>query len=173
MKPMKGFSVISILVSFFLWTACSSSQKVMVPEIGDGGNGYSKPLGENYYGSKFDPKGAVSLDDFLKTFTQGTQENVKISGTVDGVCAVKGCWMTLENQEGGSIRVSFIDYSFFMPFGIEGQKATVIGKASKVITPVNELRHYAEDAGKTEKEIMAITEPLEEVTIEAIGVHLE
>jgi hypothetical protein len=41
------------------------------------------------------------------------------------------------------------------------------GKAFKNITPVEELRHYAEDAGKSKEEIAAITE--EEITFSFVA----
>jgi len=46
------------------------------------------------------------------------------------------------------------------------------GHAFKETTPVEELRHYAEDAGKPQEEIEAITEPKEEVKFLASGVLL-
>ena len=47
------------------------------------------------------------------------------------------------------------------------------GKAFVTETPVDELRHYAEDAGKSKEEIEAITEPKEELKIIASGAALE
>ena len=47
------------------------------------------------------------------------------------------------------------------------------GKAFKEVTTVEELRHYAEDEGKSEEEIAAITEPVEEYKFVADGVIME
>ncbi|MEN8899141.1 MAG: DUF4920 domain-containing protein, partial [Nonlabens sp.] len=56
---------------------------------------------------------------------------------------------------------------FFLPKNGKGKEVILSGKAYKNITPVEELRHYAEDAGKSEEEIAAITE--EEVTLSFIA----
>ena len=46
------------------------------------------------------------------------------------------------------------------------------GKAYYQITSLDELRHYAEDAGKSAEEIAAITEPKKELRFLASGVLL-
>jgi hypothetical protein len=47
------------------------------------------------------------------------------------------------------------------------------GKAFKEVTSVDELRHYAEDAGDSKEEIAKITEPKTELKFEATGVVLK
>ncbi len=56
-----------------------------------------------------------------------------------------------------------------MPLDLE-RKIIANAILSKKITPIEELRHYAEDAGKSKEEIMAITEPKEEYHMMASGV---
>lgn len=46
----------------------------------------------------------------------------------------------------------------------------VQGTAEKKTTSVEMLKHYAEDAGKTKEEIAAITEPKQEIIIQATGI---
>ena len=46
------------------------------------------------------------------------------------------------------------------------------GYAYRSVTPVDELKHLAQDAGKTQEEIEAITEPKEELKFLASGVLL-
>ena len=53
---------------------------------------------------------------------------------------------------------------------LEGKTAIMRGKASVETTTVADLRHYAEDAGKSADEIEAITEPITSLTFEADGV---
>jgi len=56
--------------------------------------------------------------------------------------------------------VHFKDYGFFVPTeGLEGKRAVIQGHAVREVTSVDDLRHYAEDAGKTPEEIAAITAP--------------
>jgi Domain of unknown function (DUF4920) len=48
----------------------------------------------------------------------------------------------------------------------------ILGKATKKTTSVEELKHYAEDAGKTKAEIDAITAPKTELSVDATGVKV-
>ena len=96
---------------------------------------------------------------------------------VESVCQMKGCWMTLlpeqnQTEDAESMMVRFKDYGFFMPKDIAGRRVIVEGKAYYTTTSVEDLRHYAEDAGKSEDEIAAITEPRREMAFLASGVLL-
>ncbi len=97
---------------------------------------------------------------------------VKVTGKVSEVCQKKGCWMTLVAEQPGkpAMRVTFKDYAFFMPKNLSGKRVVVDGYAIIDVTPVEVLRHYAEDAGKSKEEIAKITEPKREVAYEAAGV---
>ncbi len=64
----------------------------------------------------------------------------------------------------------FKDYALFMPKDLAGNGIVLEGKAFTSVTPVAELQHYAEDAGKSKEEIAKITEPKREVRIEAWSV---
>ena len=96
---------------------------------------------------------------------------MKITGKVVDVCQKKGCWMTLEMPDGSEpIRVTFKDYAFFMPADIVGKKVALDGIGKKQIISVETLRHYAEDAHKSDEEIAKIKEPKKELAFEAKGV---
>ncbi|HMQ48997.1 MAG TPA: DUF4920 domain-containing protein [Saprospiraceae bacterium] len=126
------------------------------------------------FGETITPDNAIAYDQLLKEF--GTQDSVatKVVGQVTEVCQVKGCWMNIlnANGEGEPMMVRFKDYGFFMPKDIAGKKVIIEGYAFREVTPVDELRHYAEDAGKSADEIAAITEPKEELKFLASGVLL-
>ena len=81
-------------------------------------------------------------------------------------------WNKAENYGENQVMVKFKDYGFFMPLDAKGE-VVVNGKAFITETPVDELRHYAEDAGKSKEEIEAITEPKLEYRFEADGVLLK
>jgi len=57
-----------------------------------------------------------------------------------------------------------------MPLDLAGSNVIVDGIAYKEVTGVDELRHYAEDEGKSPEEIAKITEPVEELKFMADGV---
>jgi hypothetical protein len=78
--------------------------------------------------------------------------------------------MKLAQTEGDGIMIRFKDYKFFMPLDIVGKDVVLVGEAKKTITSVDELKHYAEDAGKSKEEIEKITEPKAEIEFIATGV---
>jgi len=60
-----------------------------------------------------------------------------------------------------------------MPKNIAGEEVIVNGKAFVTETSVEELRHYAEDAGESEEDIMKITAPKKTYAFMADGVLLK
>lgn len=100
----------------------------------------------------------------------GDSLDTKMIATVNEVCQAKGCWMTLKLEDSSEVLVRFKDYGFFVPKNIAGKEVIVNGKAYVSETSVDELRHYAEDAGKSAEEIAAITEPKRTYSLEADGV---
>ena len=91
------------------------------------------------------------------------------------VCQTKGCWMNIVDPMSGdssAVFVQFQDYGFFMPKDIAGREVIVEGLAYTAETSVEDLRHFAEDAGKSKEEIEAITEPAKEKKFMASGVIL-
>jgi hypothetical protein len=132
--------------------------------------GCSQP-NQNYYGEKIDDNEVVSISQAKSLIENGEKANVKLEGEILATCEKKGCWMTMKMDDGEEIRVTFKDYGFFVPTsGAEGKKAIIAGETVKEITDVETLQHYAQDAGKSEAEIAAITEPKEEYNFVATGV---
>lgn len=125
------------------------------------------------FGETIDGEGTISYDEMLMKFTEADSIPAKVLGQVSEVCQKKGCWMTIASQNGEeTMMVQFKDYGFFVPKDIAGRKVVMEGYAFREITPVDDLKHYAEDAGKSQEEIEAITEPKEEIKFLASGVLL-
>jgi hypothetical protein len=123
------------------------------------------------YGAGTTEDGAVKAVDVYTKLMGGTESyEGKIKGKVTSVCTKKGCWMKLETGEGEGMTIKFQDYAFFMPQDIVGREVVLDGKAIVKTTSVEELKHLAEDAGKSKKEIKAIKEPKKEATYTAKGV---
>lgn len=61
------------------------------------------------------------------------------------VCQNKGCWMVL-TEGPRSIRVTFVDYSFFVPKDIAGKTVVVEGVLSRKLLTADEAKHYAEES---------------------------
>ena len=105
--------------------------------------------------------------------TIGDSLNTKLTARVDEVCQMKGCWMKLNLEDGNQVMVRFKDYGFFLPKDIAGKEVVINGKAFVKETSVEELRHYEEDAEKSEEEIALITTPKKTYAFEADGVLLK
>ncbi|NLN33949.1 MAG: DUF4920 domain-containing protein [Flavobacteriaceae bacterium] len=129
------------------------------------------------FGEEISPEAALSTEEMKKiyeTLEVGDSIEVKFTGSVKSVCQAKGCWMKLDlgDSETESF-VRFKDYGFFVPMDASGAEAILKGIAKKEETSVAELKHYAEDAGKSEEEIAKITQPKVEYTFLADGVLLK
>lgn len=127
-------------------------------------------------GDSIDDSGTLAMAEMQERYQNlniGDTIEVKFKSTVNDVCKSKGCWMKLENGEQEDVMVKFEDYGFFMPKDIENKEVIVSGKAYVTEIPVDEQRHYAEDAGKTEEEIAAITEPKRTLSFMANGVLIK
>lgn len=124
------------------------------------------------FGEEITPEGAVSYQEMLAQLANNDSVIVKMEATINECCKKKGCWMKLDMGD-NEMMVRFKDYGFFVPKDADGKTAIVNGVVKKTVITVDELKHYAEDAGKTKEEIDAITEPKEEITFLADGVLIK
>ena len=162
-----------ILLSLVLLSACRTEvkQEEETPAIDD-------TQSEEYasYGDIITKENVKSVAQFQEAVA-GLQPkdtlDIKFKSITTDVCVKKGCWMKLENPGSEDLRVRFKDYGFFVPTDLGKQEVIVSGKAYLTETSVDDLRHYAEDAGKSEEEIAAITEPEKNVAFIANGVLIK
>ncbi len=125
------------------------------------------------FGEEVNADGAIEMAEFLTMMEGKDSAEVTIKGNVNSVCQKKGCWMDMETADGGTMKVRFKDYGFFVPKTCAGKEAVMAGKAKVETIDVETLQHYAHDAGKSEEEIAAITEPETQITFEATGVIIQ
>jgi len=123
----------------------------------------------NFYGVKIDREKAIDAKQFIADNKDKDSINVKLSGEITSVCQMKGCWMTM-NVGDDELRITFKDYGFFVPKNSSGNEAIIEGVLHKKLVDVEMLKHFAEDAGKSEEEIEAITKPKLQFVFEAKGV---
>lgn len=134
-------------------------------------HGDQKP---GHYGNEITPNDAIDIDKMVAMLGDKEELDCKIKAEVITSCKKKGCWMDVKMANGETMKVTFKDYGFFVPTdGLMGKTAYMQGKAMRSVTDVATLQHYAEDAGKSQDEIDAITEPEEAVRFEATGVIIE
>ncbi|SEL79909.1 protein of unknown function [Aquimarina amphilecti] len=111
-----------------------------------------------------------AIAEKYKDLNEGDTIDIAFSSTVNDVCKAKGCWMKVALNDDQETMVKFKDYGFFVPKDIENDTIIVQGRAYVSETSVEELRHLASDAGKSETEIAAITAPKKTYSFMAEGV---
>lgn len=146
-----------ILIASFVVLSLIACKKVEVEPI-------AEVIPEKFqsFGDSITVDGVISKEDLLakfETLKEGDTINVKFRSEIKDVCQKKGCWMNLSLNDEKNTFVRFKDYGFFMPMNAAGSEAIVAGKAFISVESVDELKHYAKDAGKSKEAIDSITEP--------------
>ena len=152
-------NLLFLLVVVTLFAACNTAKE----KDADTSKSMALEQAEQYdlKGYRFEDKDVVTSSELLAAYKEmkvGDSVEMKVKAKVNSVCQKKGCWMRLDLGEEESF-VRFLDYGFFMPKDLAGAEILVNGKAYVEETSVEDLKHYAEDAGKPQEEIDAITEP--------------
>lgn len=128
------------------------------------------------FGEKINTKNVLSSAEMGERFASmqiGDTLEAKFKANVGSVCKKKGCWMRLTLPNDKETLVRFKDYDFFMPKDIKEKEVIVNGKAYLNELSVDDRQHYAKDAGKSEEEIAAITEPKRTMAFMADGVLIK
>lgn len=124
------------------------------------------------FGETIDAANVLSQAEIASRYENlkpGDTLDVKFKAEVNDVCQSKGCWMRVDVGDEEAM-VKFKDYGFFMPKDLAGKEVIMQGKAFVAEVSVDEQRHYAEDAGKSQEEVMAITQPKKTLSFESSGV---
>ena len=125
------------------------------------------------YGQSFDIAGINNYKVEKESLLNNPQDDTKLEGQILSTCPMKGCWMKM-SVERDTILVRFKDYGFFVPkSGAEGKSAIINGKLSVDTLSVAQLRHYAEDAGKSKEEVLKIVKPEITISFLADGVVID
>lgn len=116
----------------------------------------------------------MSLSQALKEKASLEGKEIVVRAEVDQVCQAMGCWLTLKDPKDkkANVRVSFDNYSFFVPKDSAKRTATVQGKLFDKELSAAEARHYAKDAGKSAAEQAKIKAPVKQAWFEATGLTL-
>jgi hypothetical protein len=128
------------------------------------------------FGEKIEADGLISKDSLYNLYASMSPTDtiqVKFASKIQEVCAKKGCWMNVDLAEDKNAFIRFKDYGFFMPLNAAGSEVVVEGKAFMDIVSVDDLKHFAKDANKTQEEIDAITEPKITYAFTANGVLIK
>lgn len=164
---MKQLFILLTVCSFISFIGCDS------PKQTESENTTTEEVASfSFYGDEINTDNSAPLSVLKEQIIGKDSIKIATTGVVREVCQAKGCWMSLDMNDGSTMRVTFKDYGFFVPKDIAGQTVIIDGYAYNEETSVETLRHYAEDAGKSAEEVMEITDPKQEITYIASGVAI-
>ena len=150
-----------VLSAFLLLATASQAQPPRVPaEAGA------------VFGKKITADDAITpeqLFTIIRSKEKNKEVSVKLKGLVTEVCQMEGCWIKIQSPD-GNMMVKMKDHAFGVPVILAGKTIVIEGMADEKITSVEQLRHFAEDAGKSKLEIAAIKEPKKEILMQAVGI---
>ena len=126
-------------------------------------------------GAEFDASLAVTPAEMIEARKSydGDSLDVVLAANINECCKKKGCWMTIDLENGEEMLVRFRDYDFFVPLNADGRATILKGKVFNDTIDVPTLQHYAEDAGASADSIANITEPKVEYSFLADGVVVQ
>lgn len=125
------------------------------------------------FGAKVSTEKVLSVDELYTAMNDKKDGDKKmeltLKGMVTDVCQMEGCWIKVKSAD-GKMMVRMKDHAFKVPLALNGKTVVIDGIAEEKIISVEQLRHYAEDAGKSKEEIEAIKEPQKEIVVQAKGI---
>jgi hypothetical protein len=131
----------------------------------------SSPTGN--FGNEFSADNTIPATGVANLFTGSDTAAITISGNITASCKHSGCWMDLDMGNGETIHVTFKDEAFTIPLDAAGKNAVAEGIAIRELIPVETLKNYAREDGKSDEEVAAITQPVYAYEFVANGVLIE
>lgn len=125
------------------------------------------------YGEHFTADHVITLSELQKNMQSNATYDCVFEGSIMETCQSAGCWMTVAMPNGEAMTVFMKDHGFAVPTSnCQGKMAYVKGNAFYKELSVAQLKHLAEDAGKSKSEIDAITESQRILAFTAEGVQI-
>ena len=171
------FKITFLLLSIVCLSACNSNSSQQQKD------GVAKEISQNTtasidfrdnqeqkYGAEITIDNAISVSEVPDLLAKQDSAEIKVVGKIGECCQKKGCWIKVPISDNQEMFVRFKDYGFFVPMDSEGKEIVMEGKVKKEVISVTQLRHYAEDAGKSKEEIEKITQDEVKISFLATGV---
>lgn len=111
---------------------------------------------------------ALSVSDCMAQAKELSGKAVKVEGTVQQVCAAKGCWWTMQGETPEqSIRITAKGYGFFVPRDAKGKKAVAEGVIEVKELSDAEAEHLAGESTDPNAKPVKV-----EIRLEAAGLEM-
>lgn len=125
------------------------------------------------FGKQITADGAIPSQNLPGMLETADTVRTKLSGPIEASCKHSGCWMDMDLGDKKVLKVTFLNDEFVIPKDAAGKKAVIEGYAYRELIPVEILKNYAAEQGKTQEEIAMITEPAWKYLFIAEGVIIE
>ncbi|MGA0236536.1 MAG: DUF4920 domain-containing protein [Alphaproteobacteria bacterium] len=93
-----------------------------------------------------DKSNGMSLQSLMEQQETLAGQEVRVTTRIGKVCQKKGCFF-IAYEGDASARVSFVDYSFFVPTDVGGRDVTLVGVFDRNAVTQEQAQHFAEDMG--------------------------
>ncbi len=124
------------------------------------------------FGAATTADNAIPVEDLITMMKNAEKKEavpVKLKGVVTEVCQEMGCWIKIKTAD-GDMTVRMKDHKFFVPEVMNGKTIIIDGTATEKVTSAAQLRHLAEDGGKSKEEIAKIKDAKKEIVVQAKGI---
>lgn len=136
--------------------------------------GSQNELGKSYGPVQVDVKKAISVSDMMNDFeSKSGRVEYTFEAELKEVCSKAGCWVNIDKGNGQTFMVRFKDHFTIPTETPVGTGAYLHGYAYRDTVSVEMLKHFAEDAGKSQEEIERIVMPEYKTGFEADGITLK
>ncbi|WP_138431145.1 DUF4920 domain-containing protein [Fodinibius saliphilus] len=155
---------LGVLGLFFVVNIAQAQEKVIrLSAPVEKGDGYE------VFGNEFPQETDItSLNQLIAKSSEYKGKQIMTGGKIKQVCQKKGCFFMLAAPN-GNVRITFKDYSFFVPTNSMGKKAKLVGKFEVKELSEAQAKHYAKDAGSDSKEVEG---PQKEYSVIATSVKI-
>jgi len=89
---------------------------------------------------------SASLESLLDNPDDYLDTSVRVEARISQVCQKKGCFM-IATAGDHAVRISFRDYSFFVPTDTGGKTVTLTGTLIERVLSEEQAAHFRQDAG--------------------------
>jgi len=153
---MRCLLILTILFSFT--SICVAQQQSQEKEAISLSDPVESTEQYEIYGSDFEASGTpLDLENLISKSDAYKDQQVVTRGQIKQVCQKKGCFFILADGQ-HEARITFKDYSFFIPTNTAGKKVVLKGMFNVKKLSEEKAKHYAEDAGEDSKKITGLQE---------------
>ena len=94
----------------------------------------------------------VALSALIAQHEDHAGTSIAVAARVSQVCQKKGCFFIAKDGD-TTVRVSFKDYSFFVPTDISGRDVTLVGELREVELTEEQAAHLEDDMGSDDAQV--------------------